>query len=427
LQVIGDQGDNPNWLMTFEYLLRDTVVASNVFGRRVIEGRDVQFVRVETEHLGPPHPVEVRLGEEITTTTVRNTGHTIAYLAVPAVQHEDTVLVRIAAGDSILEQVNLTLRPVRSPGYIPADGEPESVSKTLEYAYDDWSIAQVARVAGAKEDEQRFLERAGYYRNVFDSTTGFMRGRMLDGSWVTPFNPRFATQKQPEFTEGNAWQYTWSVQHDIRGLMQLMGGREQFVRMLDSLFEQSSDLTGTGAPPDVSGMIGMYAHGNEPSHHIAYLYAYAGQPWKTQEMVSRIMRTMYSAAPDGIIGNEDCGQMSAWFVLSALGFYPVDPVSLTYVVGSPLFDKAVVDLGKGVTLTVNAFGTSDVRKYIRYIERGGRRHERVYLTHDELLEGGILHFTMDSRPDVTFGREEGSLPPSMTPPQAPTTPSGEQR
>ncbi len=231
----------------------------------------------------------------------------------------------------------------REYGYIPADSLENTVSNTLEYAYDDWCIAQVAQKLGKTQDYNLFMARAGSYKNLFDPVTRFMRAKLEDGSWKEPFDP-LDTRYNNDYTEGNAWQYTWYVPQDIENLISMMGGKEIFNTKLDSLFSISSDL-GEDAALDVSGMIGQYVHGNEPSHHIPYLYNYSGQPWKTQEKVRQILTGLYNDQPDGLPGNEDCGQMSAWYVFSALGFYPVNPANGKYDLGIPLFRQAEIQLG----------------------------------------------------------------------------------
>jgi len=227
-------------------------------------------------------------------------------------------------------------------GYVPADKIWESVSRTQEYAYDDWAMAVLAEAAGAREDAAKLRQRSRNYRNVLDRSIRFARPRFSDGSWWAPYDPiqlGHAPDKYRDYTEANGWQATFLNQHDLYGLIEWFGGDAAFEQQLDALFNAPSVLP-ANAPPDISGLVGQYAHGNEPNHHVAYLYAYAGAPWKTQAMVRRLLVEMYKADPDGMIGNDDCGQMSAWFVLSALGFYPVDPVSAVYVFGSPLFDRA---------------------------------------------------------------------------------------
>jgi predicted alpha-1,2-mannosidase len=306
------------------------------------------------------------------------------------------------------------LKPPETRGYIPADEEVESVSKTLEYAFDDWCIARLAARLERQADRRFFETRAGFYRNVFDSSTGFMRARMADGSWKTPFSPRFSQNRQNEYTEGNAWQYSWSVMHDVRGLMTLMGGADAFVRKLDGLFDQPSVIEGTNASPDVSGLIGQYAHGNEPSHHIAYLYAYAGAPWKAAERVNRIVTSLYGTGPEGLCGNEDCGQMSAWYMFSAMGFYPVNPAEGVYVIGTPHFDRVSIDLGAQRTFVVQAAGLSSANRYVTGATLNGKPLDRCWITHDEIAAGGTLRFSMGAEPNRSWASSPESAPPSMT-------------
>jgi predicted alpha-1,2-mannosidase len=309
------------------------------------------------------------------------------------------------------------LRFYRRYGYIPSELEVESVTKTLEYAYDDWAIASFARQLGDEANAERFAGRARGYRLVFDSATGLMRGRHAGGSWVTPFDPiRSSHAVNTDYTEGNAWQHSWFVPHDVRGLIDLMGGDETFIAKLDSLFTLDTTVTGENASPDISGMIGQYAHGNEPSHHIAYLYSYAGAPWKTQARVRAIMETMYRAAPDGLAGNEDCGQMSAWYVLSALGFYPVNPAEALYVIGSPLFEEAVIELADGATFTVRANGVSPENGYIQSATLNGRPFDRGFIRHEEIVRGGTLELVMGPEPNYEWAADEAARPPSMSDP-----------
>jgi predicted alpha-1,2-mannosidase len=229
---------------------------------------------------------------------------------------------------------------------VPQDKMGSSVTITLEYAYDDWCIAQVAKYLNRTEDYDAFMKRAHSYIPLFDKNTGFFRAKNADGAWVTPFDPYYSEHDPDKamYTEGNAWQHSWFVPQDPQGLINLFGTREAYIRKLDSLFIVPSVLKGDNTSPDISGMIGQYAQGNEPSHHIAYLYNYAGEPWKTAEKVRLITSTLYNNTPAGLCGNEDCGQMSAWYVFSALGFYPVNPVSGEYVFGSPLFDQSILYL-----------------------------------------------------------------------------------
>jgi predicted alpha-1,2-mannosidase len=304
----------------------------------------------------------------------------------------------------VLER-SVSLPPDAAPCYIPADVENESVSKTLEYAYDDWCIAQVAQKLGRTEDAERYFTRAKFYRELFDKDLGFMRGRNLDGSFRSPFNPRFSTLKQHEYTEGNAWQYSWYVPHDIDGLIGLHGGGSAFSQKLDSLFEQSSDLEDTGATGDVTGLIGLYAHGNEPSHHIAYLYNHAGQPRKTQSLVRRIMREMYNDARDGLSGNEDCGQLSAWYVLSAMGFYPLNPCGGDYEIGSPLLDSAEIRLEGDRHFVITAENNSEENVYVQAAMLNGKPIDKPILRHEDIMRGGELHLVMGARPSSLWSKE----------------------
>lgn len=247
--------------------------------------------------------------------------------------------------------------------YIPADKENESVAKGLEYAIADWGVAQVARKLGKTEDYEYFSKRALAYQNYWDKDTHFFRGKNRDGSWVTPFNPVHSTHRNDAYCEGNGWQYTWLVPHDVEGLISLFGSKEAFVSKLDSLFLVNEDL-GDAASPDISGLIGQYAHGNEPGHHTVYLYSFIGQQWKTAEKVDYILSHMYSDLPDGLQGNEDCGQMSSWYVFSALGFYPVNPSDGMYVFGRPIFDKVVLKLPEN--------------KFLRYVQTIIPRRISIY-------------------------------------------------
>ncbi len=307
------------------------------------------------------------------------------------------------------------LKYYRRYGFIPFELENESVSKTLEYAYDDWCIASLAKALGKTADAAEFERRATFYRNMFDVDVGFMRARDSLGRWQSPFNPRNAEHRDGSFTEGNSWQYTWFVPHDVQGLMTLMGGRERFIQKLDSLFTESSEL-GASASPDVSGLIGQYAHGNEPSHHIAYLYAYAGAPHKTAERVTQILTHLYNHTTEGLCGNEDCGQMSAWYVLSALGLYPVNPAEAIYVFGSPRFPKATLRLSNSKTLTIEARNVSMKNIYIQSVTLNGKKIETTWIRHQDLMNGGTLMFEMGATPHPTWGKSPAAAPPSMSNP-----------
>jgi predicted alpha-1,2-mannosidase len=292
-------------------------------------------------------------------------------------------------------------------GFIDASEEGESVSRTLEYAYDDWTIAQVARRLGRQDDYQRFLRRSKSWKHLLDPATGFMRAR-VEGFWASPFD---AAEVNSHYTEANAWQYSFFVPHDLAALIRMLGGPEQFVKRLDALFSASSKTTGR-EQADITGLIGQYAHGNEPSHHMAYLYSYAGQPWKTQAMVRRILDQQYSAVPDGLSGNEDCGQMSAWYVFSALGFYPVTPGSSQYVIGAPLFDSATIRLESGAVFTVRSRNASPANMYIQQARLNGGAYDLAYLEHLAISGGGEVVFDMGPEPNVRWASGRGAQPSS---------------
>ena len=304
------------------------------------------------------------------------------------------------------------LKAVKAQGFIPATSEVESVSKGLEYAIDDWCIAQMARKMGKAADYAYFSQRAKNYQHYFDKKVGFMRGRVSPTAWRTPFDPFSSVHEKSDFTEGNAWQYTWLVPQDVEGLVALLGGEKPFSQKLDSLFTVKGNM-GAEASPDISGLIGMYAHGNEPGHHIPYLYSYVGQPWKTAEKVRFITENFYTTKPDGIIGNEDVGQMSAWHVFSALGFYPLNPANGAYVFGSPAVDKAVLTLAGGKTLTIEAKNNSLTNKYIQRVTRNGQPYSKAYITHQNLLAGGQLVLEMGPRPSPTWGVAPADRPRSV--------------
>jgi predicted alpha-1,2-mannosidase len=284
----------------------------------------------------------------------------------------------------------------RRYNYIPADLENESVSKTLEYCYDDWCIAQMAKLLGKEDDYGYYMRRASYYRNLFDASTGFMRGRLSDGSWKTPFDPLYSSHRQDEYTEGNAWQYTWFVPHDLYGLASLMGGTSSMLQKLDSLFLQEEGVTGENASSDISGLIGAYAHGNEPGHHTTYIFRSLGQAHRTEELVRKIMKEMYHSGTDGLCGNEDCGQMSAWYVFSAMGFYPLNAADGMYVFGSPVLDEAIISLPGDREFIISARNNSPGNIYVAKIVLNGEPIERNYISHNEIMQGGSLVFEMSA-------------------------------
>jgi predicted alpha-1,2-mannosidase len=304
----------------------------------------------------------------------------------------------------------------RQYGYIPQDKMGQSVTSTLEYAYDDWCIAQVAKKLKQYNDYDIFIKRANGYQLLFDPKTKFFRGRNSNGEWVEPFDP-FRSEHDPDkamYEEGTAWQHTFFVPHDVKGYARLMGGPDKLIKKLDSLFVVPSVLKGENTSPDVSGMIGQYAQGNEPSHHIAYMYTALGQPWKAAEKTREIMTSLYNASPTGLCGNEDCGQMSAWYVWGALGMYPMNASSGEYVMGSPMMDKATIFLPEGKMFTINVRQNSGKNKYIQSIKLNGEEHPQAFLKHADLMNGGTMEIMMGPNPSKTFGVDESLWPKSMS-------------
>lgn len=293
-------------------------------------------------------------------------------------------------------------------GYIPSDSKKESVSCLLENAYDDWCIALFAKKLGKEDVFEKYIRRSKSYINVFDGNTCFFRPKQKNGNWEPQFNP-FEVGRA--YTEATAWQYRFFVPHDINGLAQQFGGTQNLIKALDSLFSVPSDLG--GGLVDITGLIGQYAHGNEPSHHMAYLYSYLGEPWKTQAMVRRLLNEMYNDTPSGIIGNEDCGQMSAWYILSSLGIYPVCPGSGQYVLTSPLFEKAEITLANGKILTIVA-NQAEKKQYIQSVKFNNEEIKENYINFDELFEGGTLVFELGGHPNKERGIKESETPYSLT-------------
>nr|WP_299215063.1 GH92 family glycosyl hydrolase [uncultured Allomuricauda sp.] len=297
------------------------------------------------------------------------------------------------------------LAPYKEYGYIPYTKLDESVTISLEFAYNDWCVAQMAKDLGKEEDYQYFSNRSYAYKYLFDKDTGFMRGKSVDGkSWNEPFDPKFSSHREhTDYTEGNAWQHSWFVLHDVPGFIELHGGNQAFTKKLEQLFTESSDISGENVSADISGLIGQYAHGNEPSHHIAYMFNSAKEPWKTQYWVRQILDTQYTAQPEGLSGNEDCGQMSAWYVFSSLGLYPMNPASAQYEFGSPLFEKATISISDTKNFIILAENTSPVNKYIQAVKLNGESLQRTYITHTELMAGGTLKFEMGPDPNKNWG------------------------
>jgi predicted alpha-1,2-mannosidase len=285
-------------------------------------------------------------------------------------------------------------------GYFPDDKIRSATSLTLEHAYDDWTVSLMAEKMGNDKVADAYQARGQYYNNNWDPETGFFRARLSDGSFHKEFNPRAYHRKDHEdreYTEGNAWQYLFFVPHDVYGLIDLMGGKDNFAKRLDTLFTLPKVDDGT-AVQDVSGFIGDYAHGNEPVHHVAYLYNYAGQPWKTQQKIHEIANKFYSDKPDGIVGNEDAGQMSAWYVMSAMGFYAVNPAGGIYVIGSPLLPSIRLNLENGKKFQIKAHNLSKENIYIQSVRLNGKAMNNVWLEHSSIVAGGKLEFEMGAKP-----------------------------
>lgn len=288
---------------------------------------------------------------------------------------------------------------VNEGGYIPADRIVKSVSFGLEMAYYDWCIAEIAKLNGNDSLSEVFDKRAKNYQHYFDEETGFMRGKNEDGNWMTPFNPKYSSHEESAYVEGNAWQWTWFVPHDLPGFMNLYDGKEVFLEKLDSLFTTSSEIDGAQASGDITGLIGQYAHGNEPSHHIAYLYSYGGEAYKSQELVDQILSEFYTNEPDGIIGNEDCGQMSAWYVLNAMGFYQIAPGNPEYIIGRPLFDKIKIPLGNGKRFSIIVENNSLENKYVQEVYLNGTKRNTLLFQHEHIKKGSTLKMVMGPVPN----------------------------
>jgi len=284
-------------------------------------------------------------------------------------------------------------------GYMPADKVQQSVAKSLEVAIDDWCVAAVAQKLGKNEDAAYFGKRAESFKAYFDKETGFMHGKLSNGQWTTPFDPAFSKHEGSDYTEGNGWQYLWLVPQNVPGLIELLGGKEPFAKKLEQLFNVEEGVKGKEASSDISGLIGAYAHGNEPGHHTTFLFNYAGRAWRTQELNRQIQTTMYTNKPDGLCGNEDCGQMSAWYVFSAMGIYPVNPSELKYQFGSPLVQEAKLEIAKGKYFTMKAPLASVASKYIQEVKLNGKVLNRSFITHQEIIDEGLLEFTMGTQPN----------------------------
>lgn len=338
----------------------------------------------------------------------------IGYHAIPVIADAWLNGIRDFDGKKALEAMvksansdHFGLSYYKAEGYIPSNGEGESVSKTLEYAYDDWCIARMAEDLGDTAIAHEFYQRAQYYKNIYDSETKFFRGK-LNGGFVTPFDP---TQVNFMLTEANTWQYNFFVPQDLNTHIQMMGGNNAYEKMLDQLFTSETKLTGR-VQSDITGLIGQYAHGNEPSHNMAYLYNYIGKPAKSQKILYQVMNELYTTEKDGLSGNEDCGQMSAWYVMSALGFYPVTPASTYYVLGVPRFEQAVIYLENGKQFVVKAKNLAKENLYVKGVKLNGKSLKNSYISHADVMNGGVLEFEMTSNANTTWAIKAENCPVS---------------
>lgn len=385
--------------------LWDTYRAAHPLYTLICPDKDGQMVETMLQHFNVTKllPVWTLFGKE--------SYAMIGNHAIPVIVDASLKGIKGFNKEQAFEAIKATLTTNKNPkynwdlymqyGYLPSDSvKREAVSRTLEAAYDDWCAAQLAKSLNKTADYNYFNKRGTFYKNLFDTSTNLMRGRLSNGSWVQPFASLDSGQLAigGDYTEGNAWQYTWQVQHDIPGLIKLMGGRKPFLTRLDSLFSMDSKVFGKGSTLDVTGLIGQYAHGNEPNHHIAYLYTLAGDPAKTQRLVRQISDQFYQNKPDGLSGNDDCGQMSAWYIFSAMGFYPVNPADGRYVFGAPQLSRISLALPGNKSFVIVAQNLSVTNKYVQSISLNGKPYLRNYISHKDIMNGGNLVFVMGGKP-----------------------------
>jgi len=379
--------------------------------------RDVDFVRslIESQKVSPYGilPVWQFAGQE--------TWCMIGYHAVPVIA--DAYMKGLKGFDAEEALKAMTSSAEYGPygglqhymklGYVPIDLEPEAASKTVEYAFDDWTIARMAEKMGKKDIAEKYYQRAQNYRNSFDVKTGFLRAKNSNGQFREPFDPVLSNFGS-DYTEGSAWQYSWYMPHDNAGLIKMLGGDMGLQNKIDMMFDAKVDEKVYAHMEDISGLIGHYAHGNEPSHHVAYLYNYAGAPWKTQKRLTQVVASQYNTTPQGLSGNDDLGQMSAWLAFTAFGFYPVAPGSNEYVIGRPFLDKAVMNLPNGKRFTIRAVGLSAENTYVAGVTLNGKPLAQTFLRHDQITAGGELVFTMSSQPNTDWGKAATARPYTQT-------------
>lgn len=351
----------------------------------------------------------------------RETWTMIGYHAVPVIADAYVKGIRgfdpQAALDAMIASANYApyggIGDYLKLGYVPIDREPEAASKTVEYAYDDWTIARMAEAMGRADIAKPYFARALNWRNSFDAKTGFVRARRANGSFREPFDPT-AINYGSDYTEGNAWQYSWFMPQDQGGLIRMLGGDKATVTKLDAMFDYDNSKLDYSHAEDIAGLIGQYIHGNEPSHHTAYLYAYAGAPWRTQARLAQIVSSQYKPTPDGLSGNDDLGQMSAWLMFTAMGFYPVAPGSNEYVIGRPFADRIVLNLPNGKRFAIVAENLSNANLYVGRVTLNGRPLDRTFITHGQIMAGGELRFTMQPTPDRGWGASAAARPYSLS-------------
>lgn len=387
------------------FSLWDTYRAAQPLYTIICPDKDGQMVESMLQHFNAAHllPVWTLWGKE--------SYAMIGNHAVPVMVDASLKGIKGFDKEKVFKAIKTTLTQNKNPkydwslymhyGYLPSDTvKREAVSRTLEAAYDDWCAAQLAKALNKKEDYNYFTKRSKFYTNLFDPSTNLMRGKLSNGDWVRPFANLDSGQLAigGDYTEGNAWQYVWQVQQDIPGLIRLMGGKERFCAKLDSLFTMDSKVFGKGSTLDVTGLIGQYAHGNEPNHHVAYLYTMAGQPYKTQQLVRQIADQFYINTPEGLSGNDDCGQMSAWYIFSAMGFYPVNPADGKYLFGAPQLSQISIELPNSKTFVIRAKNLSAANKYVQSITLNGIACKKNFITHQDIMRGGELVFDMGDKP-----------------------------
>lgn len=349
-------------------------------------------------------PVWTLYGNETNTMTGYHSVAVIAEAYLKGIRGFDYELAYQAMKNTMMQD-DRGLDFYKKYGFIPYDKLDESVTITLEYAYNDWCVAQMAKALGKDDDYQYFINRSKAYTHLFDAETGFMRGKSsVDQSWRIPFDPKHSNHREhTDYTEGNAWQHSWFVPHDVQGLIALHSGEKSFTEMLERLYSETSEITGDFVSADITGLIGQYAHGNEPSHHIAYMFNQAKKPWRTQYWTNQILNSQYNTTPNGLSGNEDCGQMSAWYVMSAIGLYPMNPASAQYEITSPIFEKTTIQLSENKKFTILAKDVNSSNIYIQSAKLNGKPYNKTYISHNDILSGGTLELQMGAKPNHNFG------------------------